>query len=638
MNFGASLRGRVAGRWWLAVWCAVLLVVVLVAVFASTITSANPEVGHLSEALRSPSRAHWLGTDALGRDELARLLYGARVALLAGFEAVLIGLVIGVPLGLLSGYRGGTFDYLAMRAVEVMTSIPFLVLAIALISVVGVGVVQAMVAVGVIFSAITLRLTRGEVLAAKEQVYIRSAVVVGAKQQRILVRHILPNVAPALIVQATLMFATAVIAEAALSFLGLGIQPPKPSWGGMLADAQKTLRSGPYLALPPGFMIIITALALNQIGDALRDMFSRKSTVLSDLAPVTRSTATVPDVTSDQPPTALSTRGLSVSFPNDAGQMTDVVRGVDLDVHPSEIVCIVGESGSGKSLTALSLLGLVPRPGVVAAESIRVGERELTGARFRELSAVRGHEVAYIFQEPLAALNPAFTVGDQIEEVMNLRHGLSGDAARQRMIALLEEVGIPRPADRLAAYPHQLSGGLAQRVMIAMALAAEPSVLIADEPTTALDVTIQAQLLDVLRSLRDERGMAILLITHDLGVVADLADRVAVMYAGEIVEIGDVREVLRRPRHPYTEALLRAVPRNEARAGMLPTIPGRVAAPQSWSRACEFASRCGYATEICNMQPVPLVLSNGHGVRCVHTEKVVRNHLHLIEAVDEQSA
>jgi len=206
------------------------------------------------------------------------------------------------------------------------------------------------------------------------------------------------------------------------------------------------------------------------------------------------------------------------------------------------------------------------------------------------------------------------------------------------MIALLEEVGIPRPADRLAAYPHQLSGGLAQRVMIAMALAAEPSVLIADEPTTALDVTIQAQLLDVLRSLRDERGMAILLITHDLGVVADLADRVAVMYAGEIVEIGDVREVLRRPRHPYTEALLRAVPRNEARAGMLPTIPGRVAAPQSWSRACEFASRCGYATEICNMQPVPLVLSNGHGVRCVHTEKVVRNHLHLIEAVDEQSA
>jgi peptide/nickel transport system permease protein len=266
----------------------------------------------------------------------------------------------------------------------------------------------------------------------------------------------------------------------------------------------------------------------------------------------------------------------------------------------------------------MSLLGLVPDPGRVAASAVRLDGRELTGLPFDELRKVRGGEIGVVFQEPIASLNPAYTVGDQVAEVLREHEGLTRARARERVVELFDQVHIPDPASRLGDYPHQFSGGMAQRVMIAMALAARPRLLVADEPTTALDVTVQGQVLDLLLELRERIGMSILLITHDLGVVADVADRVAVMYAGELVECGPTEEVFRNPSHPYTEGLLASLPRNVRRTGRLPSIPGVVPPPSDWPEGCHFADRCAHARPECSAGPIELAAGgDDRAARCV---------------------
>ncbi|GAB2644709.1 ABC transporter ATP-binding protein [Kribbella swartbergensis] len=313
--------------------------------------------------------------------------------------------------------------------------------------------------------------------------------------------------------------------------------------------------------------------------------------------------------------TVLEVKDLSVTFRTEDGTLSAVDR-VSFEVGESEVLAVVGESGCGKSVTAMSLAGLLPRTATVDG-SVRLGGVELIGADQRTLRSIRGREVAYIFQEPMTSLNPVFTIGHQIGEVLRTHVGLSRQAARARSIELLKLVGIPSAERRVGDYPHQLSGGMRQRVMIAMAVACDPKVLIADEPTTALDVTIQAGILDVLRGLRERLGTSIVLITHDLGVVADLADRVAVMYAGRVVETAEVHDLFARPQHPYTAGLLGASPAAGRHAGThrLNEIPGLVPVLSEQPDACTFADRCPRAVDTCTASQ-PQLTPGLHRVAC----------------------
>ena len=313
----------------------------------------------------------------------------------------------------------------------------------------------------------------------------------------------------------------------------------------------------------------------------------------------------------------LDVHELRISFTAPDGRRFHPVDGVSFSLERGETLALVGESGSGKSLTSLALLRLVPPPGRIdPGSSIRLGETDVMALEGEALRRIRGRRIGMIFQDPMTSLNPVFTVGDQIVEGIRAHLPVSKADARERARALLQEVGLPDPGDRLDAYPHQLSGGMRQRVMIAIALSAEPEILVADEPTTALDVTVQAQILEVLDQLRRRRGMAILLITHDLGIVAGRADRVAVMYAGQIVEEAATAELFARPSHPYTQGLFASVPRISGPIQRLTPIGGTVPPATAWPSGCRFRPRCPQAFEKSEREPELLPVGPGHWMRC----------------------
>ena len=631
-----SVAGEVRGRFWVRlrrnkvamVGAAYLVLTIITAVFAPVFTVHDETLAtRFQDVLFGPGEAGYvLGTDHVGRDILTRLFYGARYALIAGVEAVLVALAIGVPLGLLIGYFRGWVDRVAMRLVETVVAVPAVVMAMAIITGLGTGLTNAMLAIGLVYSMIITRLTRAEVFAAREEFYVDGARAAGASDLRVMWRHILPNVAPPLIVQTTLLFAQAVLAEAALSFLGIGADASEASWGRMLRDAELSIDRTIWPAIPPGIAIFLTVVAFNVFGDGLRDAFAREArggrVGVGDVIPSER-VVPAAEQSLRRDDLLLSLRGLDIVFPK-PGELTEmtVVRNVDLDIGRGEVMALVGESGSGKTITGLSLMGLVPDPGQASAASIMLDGRELVGMNFNELRRIRGREIGIVFQEPSAALNPAYRVGRQVAEPLRVHLGMSKSEARERVIELFTEVGIPDPHKRIDAFPHQFSGGMAQRVMIAMALSCEPKLLIADEPTTALDVTVQGQMLDLLGELASSRGVSVLLITHDLGVVSDLADRVAVMYAGEIVETGLLGDVFAHPRHPYTEGLIAAIPRNEPRSGDLPTIPGVVPPPWEWPERCHFADRCQYEEVQCRRGPVELRPVGASIVRCERSHEL----------------
>jgi peptide/nickel transport system ATP-binding protein len=315
----------------------------------------------------------------------------------------------------------------------------------------------------------------------------------------------------------------------------------------------------------------------------------------------------------------LSVHGLTIRFPAARG-MPEATPVTDLgfEIRRGEILALVGESGSGKSLSGLALLGLVPHPGrIEPGSSIRLEGQEVTGLRGEALRAIRGGRIGMVFQDPLTSLTPVLTIGTQLREAIAAHRSVARGEARRIGEARLAEVGMPDPAAGYDAYPHELSGGLRQRALIAIALAGEPDLLVADEPTSALDVTVQAQILETIDRLRADRGMAVLLITHDLGIVAGRADRVAVMYAGQIVEQRDTRGLFRAPAHPYTRALLSAIPRLEAPRSELVTIPGAVPSPSQWPGGCRFHPRCGEALARCARENPPVVpLGTAEWTRC----------------------
>jgi peptide/nickel transport system ATP-binding protein/peptide/nickel transport system permease protein len=593
-----------------------LLIVIGMAVFAPFVAPYPPQ--EQSDLINTPpSSEHWLGTDDLGRDLFSRVVYGARTSLVASAGIVGLAVALALPLALIAGYAGGWSDAVIGRVTDAMFAFPPLILALALVSLRGRSLVNLIFAVGIVFVPSLVRLIRGQVLAVRQETYIEAAQSTGTRSGRIAVRHVLPNVASPLIIQVAVSFGFALLAEAGLSFLGFGAAPPTPTWGGMLRRSFDYVLVVPWQIFVAGGAITLTVLAYNLIGDGLRDALGRAAPVAprpDDALPV--------ELGAPRDDALVEVRQLSIEFAS-GDHWVRVVDGVDLTLAPGRTLGLVGESGCGKTVTALALMGLLPRrTGRVATGSIRFDGRELVDLAPGALRAVRGQQMAMIFQEPDTSLNPAFTVGDQIAEMVRVHRKLGRRASRLAAIEALERVEIPSPASRYRAYPHELSGGMRQRAMIAMALVCQPRVLLADEPTTALDVTIQAQILELLASLRDELGMAMIFVTHDLGVVAEIADDVAVMYAGQIVEQAPVEDLFARPRHPYTEALVRALPQSAVPGQRLATIPGQVPDPAAWPTGCRFADRCGYVEDRCRAAAVELTSTGAGQARCIRVDEL----------------
>jgi peptide/nickel transport system permease protein len=604
---------------------AFLLLIIFMAVFASLIAPHDPDA--LGTPFETPSLDHPFGTDHNGRDTFSRIVYGGQVSLRSGFQIVGIAALIAVPLGLLAGFRGGGTDVTLMRIMDGLSSFPPLVLALAVAGALGADLENAILAISLVMIPGLARLTRAQTLAVREETFVEASHSMGTKPGRIRRKRILPNVASPLIVSVSLAVGFALIAEAQLSLLGFGVQRPKSSWGGMIQDGRLYLSEHPWQVYVPALALVFTVLAFNTLGDGVRDALGLglpkgKQAMKGRLG---LTTVTRP---ADQPPPPATDRllevtDLSVEFLTEAGPAT-VVDHVSFGVDAGEVVALVGESGSGKTVSSLAVMRLVASPpGRITSGSVVFDGRDLLSLSFKELREVRGDQIAMAFQDPMTSLNPAFTVGTQLVDTIRLHRTMSKSAARARARELLELVGIPDPEQRLRDYPHQLSGGMRQRALLALALSCEPQLLIADEPTTALDVTVQAQILDLVRSLQARTGMAVMFVTHDLGVVADLCSRVLVMYAGQVVEEASVEELFAHPRHPYTEGLLAAIPQAETSGERLASIPGVVPSAIAMPTGCRFHPRCPYAVPECETVPVELTtVSDSHRARCIRVDEI----------------
>ncbi|MEV0950024.1 dipeptide ABC transporter ATP-binding protein [Promicromonospora sp. NPDC050249] len=552
---GPAHRARVHPQ--LAIGAVLVGLVVVTALVSLVWTPYDPEHAGV-ERLLPPGAEHWLGTDRFGRDVLSQVMAGAQITLLVGLVAVGIAAVVGVPLGVLAGMRGGRLGALLMRGSDILLAFPGLLLAIVLGAVYGAGTVTAMVALGIGSIPAFARVARGGTLQVVRSDYVLAARAANRGELAIAARHVLPNIGGMVMVQCSVNFAIAVLAEAGLSFLGLGTPPPTPSWGRMLQESQQFLGVADHLAIVPGVAIAVAVLGFNLLGDGLRDVFDPR---LSAVDPQAR--AVEPNVQAEpgtlaapvetpRPPAALDISDLTVR----TGSGRPLLSDVSLRVAPGERVGLIGESGSGKTMTALAALGLLP-DGVAATGQVRLAgvPGNLLDRGEQAMARLRGEAMSMVFQEPMTALNPLMRVGRQVAEAMTL-HGMPSRTATRRAAELLAEVGLPDGAAR--RYPHELSGGQRQRVGLAMALANDPAVLVADEPTTALDVTVQRQVLDLMVRLVEDRGAGLLFITHDLAVVSQVCERVVVLLEGVVVEEGPVAEVFAHPRHEYTKRLLAA--------------------------------------------------------------------------------
>jgi len=541
----------------------VILLVILIAALAPVLPLPSPDAGELADAMQGPSPAHWLGTDTTGRDILSRLIWGARVNLLGAALAVVVALVLGVPVGIIAGYYRGWVDSVSGWVNDLIMALPGIIVLLAVSAVVGPSVWLAMAIFGVMLAPAYFRIVRASVLAVRGELYVDAAVVAGLPDSRILFRHVLSVVRAPILIQGARLAVIAIAIQAGLEFLGIG-DVTVPSWGGMLNEGFRRVYDAPLLILWPSLAIGIVSVALVLFANALRDALEDRTQPLRRTrrhpAPATAAASAPSAAPATEAPSGslLSVRDLHVGYGYRSGEV-EVVHGISFDIRAGEVLGLVGESGSGKSQTALSILGLLPFGGEITSGSIRLDGRELTTLGERRYAALRGTDIAYVPQEPMSNLDPTFTVGSQLVVPLRRKLGLSAREARARALELLERVGIGDPEKVFASYPFQLSGGMAQRVLIAGAVSCGPRLLIADEPTTALDVTVQAEVLEILRTLQRESGMSVLMVTHNFGVVADICDRVAVMSQGELVEEGDVRTVLRSPQHPYTISLLEAM-------------------------------------------------------------------------------
>ncbi len=605
----------------------VLLVMVALVIFGPMVWKVAINEIDFTARLKGPSLAHPLGTDDLGQDLFARMLYGGRISLAVGLAAMAMAIVVGVTIGAIAGISRGAVDTALMWLTDLFLSLPQLPLLLLLIYLfrdslkaafgpeVGVFILIVLVIGGFRWMPVA-RLVRAQFFSLREKEFVEAARALGASTTRQVVRHILPNALGPVIVAGTIDVAAAIIAESTLSFLGLGFPPDIPTWGRLLYDAKDYLDIAPHWALFPGAAIFLAVLTINFIGDGLRDALdprrvmcrcARRAAPSAHRSPRGRARSALGALVLTM--ALLEIKGLKTHFKTDDGWV-HAVDGVDITIERGETLGVVGESGCGKTVTAMTVLKLIAMPpGSIVAGQILWQGRDLVPLSADEMRKIRAKEIAIVFQEPMTSLNPVYTVGEQIAEVLRLHERLTRKDAMDRAVEMLKLVHIPTPERRVHDYPHQFSGGMRQRVMIAMALSCNPKLLIADEPTTALDVTIQAQILDLLNELKSRLGMAIMLITHAMGVVAETAQRVVVMYAGKVVEEAPVGELFAHPRHPYTQGLIRSIPRIdtaavkkvrlEAIAGMVPKL---IAPPEG----CRFAPRCRHALAACTEATPPL--------------------------------
>ena len=604
---------------------AALLLLLILAYGAEWIAPYDPIIMDIAGRLQAPSLSHWLGQDEYGRDILSRLLHGARVSLTVAIVSSFIAMVIGVSLGLIGGYFRGVSELLTLRMVDIVLSFPPILLALLIVTLFGPGAGTLIACLSVLFAPGFARVTYGETLSARQLDYVEAVRALGARSPRIILGTVLPNIAGPIVVQFSLTIASAILVESGLSFLGLGVVPPDPSWGLMIRGARGYMSYSAMGLIWPCIALTASVLIFNYVCDGLRDVFD----------PQTRPGETAPEALKGTAPppfrsgALIQVDDLSTHIRTERG-LVRAVDGVSFSLDPGETLAIVGESGSGKSMTGLSIMGLAPEPyGQIVGGHVRYASRtgavvDLAAASPKERERIRGSEIAMIFQEPMTALNPVYRIGDQVAETLRRHRKIDRSEAWREAVDMLGKVGVPEPALRARAYPHELSGGLRQRAMIAMALVLRPRLIIADEPTTALDVTIQAQILDLLRRLLAETDPkpALAFITHDLGVVAEIADRIVVFYAGRAVEEGLVRDVFDAPRHPYTRGLLDSVPTSVS-SGRLKAIEGVVPRPYEEITGCAFAPRCPLARERCRSEePVMLAAGEGRRSRCHFWDEV----------------
>ena len=567
----AAKENRRAGAWQLLMnntlaaagfW--ILVVVVAVAVLAPILPLQDPDKTELANRLQPLfSAGHLLGTDHLGRDVLARLVWGTQVSLLVGFSASLVAAFFGSLIGLVAGYAGGRTDNIMMRGIDMLMAFPYILLALAIVAVLGPGLMNALYAIAVVNIPFFARNIRGITVGLSHREFVDAARLSGKGHITIILSEILPNVLPVIVITMSTTVGWMILETAGLSFLGLGAQPPQADLGSMLGEARTQMFTAPVVAVVPGLMVFIIVMSINLLGDGVRDALDPRlrAGALTRPMAVTRIERGYVPLGQHEQKIALNVAELETGFEG-SRDIIPAVKKVSFSVSKGECLGLIGESGSGKSVTALSLLGLVASPpGVITGGTVEIDGQDVLAKKEFEITSYRGGRVAYIFQDPLTTLHPLFTIGDQVAEAILAHQAVSRSEARNKAVALLEQVRIPDAAKRAKAYPHELSGGQRQRVGIAMALANDPEILIADEPTTALDVTVQAEILRLLDVLRKERGLAVLFITHDFGVVAEICDKVAVMRYGEIVEAGETQEVLRNPQHAYTKRLIACVPK-----------------------------------------------------------------------------
>ncbi|MGY1735776.1 dipeptide/oligopeptide/nickel ABC transporter permease/ATP-binding protein [Geodermatophilus sp. SYSU D00684] len=537
-----------------------LVAVAVLALLAPLLTSQSPTASKITEALAPLGGDHPLGTDGVGRDVWAQLVYGARTSLVGSLIVVAVAVLLGLPAGVLAGYYRGRFDAVAGWVANLLMALPAIIVLLVVLAQFGRSTNLAMAVFGLIIAPGVFRLVRSSVIAVREELFVDAARVSGLSDPRIMRRHVLPVVIPPTVIQVSQLLGIAIVIQAGLEFLGLG-SANQASWGGMLSDAFQNIYAEPRLLLWPGLAIVLTVTAFSLLGNALRDALG----VSGRVPRVRRRRATTPSPVlpagdrqplADEPDALLVLDDLRVAYPTPDGAEREVVHGVSLTVRRGEVLGLVGESGSGKSQTAFAVLGLLPPQARTSAARMTFDGTDLRGLSPSAMNRLRGRRIGYIPQEPMSNLDPSFTIGSQLTEPMRHHLGISKAEARTRALALLDRVGIPDPARVFASYPHQVSGGMAQRVLVAGAVSCDPDLLIADEPTTALDVTVQAEVLDLIRELQAERRLGVVLVTHDFGVVADVCDTVAVMRDGRVVEAAPAERLFAAPQHEYTRMLL----------------------------------------------------------------------------------
>ena len=541
----------------------ILFMLLLLIITTPFLNLSDPNAINTSDRFSLPfTNNYLLGADHLGRDILSRVMWGTRLSLAVGFSAALIAAILGSFIGIIAGYFGGFFDNILMRSVDVLMAFPYVLLALAIVAVMGPGLFNSLIAVAIVNIPFFARNVRGISLAYAKSDFMIAAKISGRSTFSCIIFELLPNLIPTIIVAFSTTIGWMILETAGLSFLGLGSQPPQADLGSMLGEGRASLIVHSHNSLIPGLMILFIVMGFNLFGDGIRDALDPKlsqgklgrSKALTDL----KKNYVFSERSSKS---FLEVNNLTTKFIRNNYEI-EAIKKVNLSLQKGECLAIVGESGSGKSVTALSITRLVASPpGIITEGFINYKGTDLLNINLQTMQDIRGKKISYIFQDPQSTLHPLQKVGSQISEIIINHKIINKVKLNKEVLELLRKVKIIDPERVVNLYPHQLSGGMRQRIGIAMAIANKPDIIIADEPTTALDVTVQAKILSIINDLKKEFNLSIIFISHDLNVVSKISDNIAVMFNGEIVEFGKTKKILNNPDNQYTKKLIKTSPR-----------------------------------------------------------------------------